>query len=866
MRNDLDHAGDAPLLLGEHTLELQAGLLRNPEGRPVRLRPQVWAVLVCLAREHGRVVTKSELLDEVWPGLVVTDSSLARAVCELRNALGERDGKLVKTFPRRGYMLSPAVAMPVSEGDARPRERYEISSEGRHNIPAEVDIMVGRDGDSDALVELLSLHRVVTISGAGGIGKTRLAKAVTWARVGLHRDGVWWVDLGGMSSPDWAPAAVAGTALLQLGESHGPDTLARELIDRNLLLVLDNCEHLADAVAQFVRAVLSAEIGIRILVTSQVPLHVEGEHLYRLDSLAVPSVPQSPDEAMRFGAVALFVAQARAADRRFELTNANVEAIIDLCRRLDGNALAIKLLAARVRHFGLDVLRDRLDVLLALPGMRPRDLPARQHTPHAALDWSYALLSPNEQRLFRILGAFAGDFTLSMACLVAARSIGEGEVLDGMAELIDRSLVSVESRDAARYRMLEMPRAYALQALAANGEKEAVLNWHAQAYATLFEGMADRLFDGTMDREEFIAAQKDASENLRAAIEWSVTDARHARTALSLLANVAPFSDRLHLRVEANRWLIIVSRHLGREGRLGDRALLRFAQLLWTSNMTANRPPEAPAATVADDLTMLADLGDARRKTYAMCILAKEATYRGDTVGARRALEAAARTEQATAGAPWLRAYRLNVEANLMLFGERRDAEEAFARALDELVRIGMGAGNLAFAVRSKMAVNSWAQGRIDEACQRFEELTEIGLREHRDSYEMWLPFGLLGLCQAEQGRLRAACASAIRGLPFLRRAGTLLFCAPALACLAVAAGRIDTAARLLAAGDGYLARTGWSYNFVGRTLTARAQSLVEHASSRRDLEVWTAEGALLDEAGVVQAVTGALGTPRSEP
>src|SRR5262249_9590332 len=156
-----------------------------------------------------------------------------------------------------------------------------------------------------------SLHRVVTVSGAGGIGKTRLAKAVAWASVGFHRDGVWWVDLGGVNSPDWIPAAIADAALLQLGEGDGPDVLARGVAHQQMLLVLDNCEHLAGAVGQVVRTALATALDVRFLVTSQVPLHVEGEHLYRLDPLGVPVAPPSPDEAMRFGAVALFVAQAR---------------------------------------------------------------------------------------------------------------------------------------------------------------------------------------------------------------------------------------------------------------------------------------------------------------------------------------------------------------------------------------------------------------------------------------------------------------------------------------------------------------------------------------------------------------------------
>jgi predicted ATPase/DNA-binding winged helix-turn-helix (wHTH) protein len=833
------------------------------DGKATVIGARAFDVLWALAEQGERVVSKDELLNAAWPDVVVEENNLQVQVSMLRKVLGT---KAIATIPGRGYKLTLAVAdfaTPTAPADVEPARKPQAF--GAQGIPAEVDAIVGRDADCRALAELLSQHRVVTVIGAGGIGKTRLAISLARKSVDRHEDGVRWVDLADLSSRASVPDAIVEGAMPQLGEGRGPDVLARALIDRNMLLVLDNCEHVVDAIAEVVRTVLSVAPGVRVLVTSQVPLHVEGEHLYRLDPLTVPAAPRPPAEAMHFGAVALFVAQARAADSHFELTNRNVDAISDLCRRLDGNALAIKLLASRVRHFGLDGLRERLEALLTLPGTRDDDMPRRQHTPHAALDWSHSLLSRKEQHLFRILGVFAGAFALDLACRVAARFLDEGDVLDGLAELVDRSLVSIASNEPQRYRLLEIPRAYALEALTAGGERQAAQCAHAQSYASLFESLANRMFDGTLLPDEFVTAQKEASDNLRAAIEWCVADAAHVETALALLAHVAPFSFRLGLRAEASRWLQTVSLHLARNGESqGNVALLRFAQILWNFNWTGFRAPAVRGAPLDEDLAVLSGLNDDRRKSHALCALASAATFRGDIAGARAALAEAARLETPV-WAPWLRAQRLNSEAIFEFLGIGKDAEDTLARALVELTRQGLGSTRQAVLIRHNMAVNSWLQGRLEEACQRFEEASELQHGARGDSYDMSLLLGLLAVCQAELGRLEPACASAVQCLPHSQRTGVLFFLTPSLAYVAGAVGRADAAFRLLAAGDAYLARTGWNHNVIGMTIATRARSLVELASTPHDIKIWTAEGSALDEAGVVQAAIDALGATASE-
>ena len=321
--------------------------------------------------------------------------------------------------------------------------------------------------------ELLAHNRLVTLTGAGGVGKTRLAVQIAGQLAGEFADGVWYVDLAPITDPDVVPIAVARALGLpdQPGRST-MDTILRFVADRHMLVVLDNCEHLLDASAELIMALVGAA-GLTLLATSREPIGVAGEVGWRVPSLSLA------DEA-----VELFTDRARRARPDFAVTDDNAAAVAEICRRLDGMPLAIELAAARVRALSLaeivDTLHDRFRLLTG----GSRTAVRRQQTLRASVDWSHALLTESERVLFRRLAVFLGGFDLEAAQAVAgAGDVERYQVLDQLSLLVDKSLVVADdSGDRTRYRLLETVRQYALEKLGESGEADAVRSRHRDHY------------------------------------------------------------------------------------------------------------------------------------------------------------------------------------------------------------------------------------------------------------------------------------------------------------------------------------------------------------------------------------------------
>ena len=448
----------------------------------VKLGSRAFDMLVALVERRDRVVPKHELMDLVWPKLVVEENNLQVQVLALRKLLGHG---AIATIPGRGYRFT----LPV-EGAAQalPPDSPPAAATG----PA----LIGREDELRVLQGLLLAHPLVTISGAGGIGKTRLAQAA--AQGVKPPQELAWVDLVGLNDASTLPAAVAQALGIELtGAADARVALATALRGRSALLVLDNAEHLLDAVAAFVATLRDQASTLRVLVTSQEVLRLSDEQVFRPGPLALPAT----DDLLSVrasAAVELFVARARQVDRRFDLGEHNHAAVAEVCRRLDGIPLAIELAAARVALLGVEGVRDRLDERFELLTAGARAAMRRHQTLRAALEWSHGLLTPDEQRVLRRLGVLAGGFTLEAAQEVAkdeAKDEAEGEaehqaldgwdVLERLGALVDKSLVVAEGDSLPRYRLLETTRMFALERLAEAGETEATLLRHARCFMAL---------------------------------------------------------------------------------------------------------------------------------------------------------------------------------------------------------------------------------------------------------------------------------------------------------------------------------------------------------------------------------------------
>ena len=496
------------------------------DGSPVQIGARAFDLLLALIELHGTLATKNELLDMVWPGLVVEENNLSVQVSSLRKVLG---AGAIATVPGRGYRLAvalddntpvrqiQAVAPPTVARPFAP-DHEPVFAE---SAPFE---LLGRDADMNVLATQVGRHALVSIVGAGGVGKTSLARSLL-ARHGEHpRDGIHWIELAPLNDAAQIAFRIAASLDVELGSgTAAPEALIAALAETQALIALDNCEHLIEPVAALVREGLQRAAGVHWLVTSQEPLRLPAESVYRLDALSVPETGIAHVDAVGYGAVALFAARAAAADRRFALTDDNVDAVIELCRQLDGLPLAIEMAAARVPTLGLLGIRERLGQRLRLL-VGSRAAPLRQQTLRAALDWSHALLDGAEQRVFRRLAPFVAGFTARMAQQVVGHDlepdgVDEWAALEALSALVDKSLVQADASDPPRYALLESTREYATERLVESGEVDTARHRHAQALAAHFvEANADA---DSMRDSDWLARYLPERDNVRKALAWA---------------------------------------------------------------------------------------------------------------------------------------------------------------------------------------------------------------------------------------------------------------------------------------------------------------------------------------------------------
>ena len=520
-------------------------LLRD--GQPVRIGGRALDILITLVEQAGETVSKQELIARVWPNVFVEEGNLKVNMNALRRALGEGPGSphYIATVVGRGYrFVVPVETLWLPDWATAPQP----PASARHNLPTASTRMVGRQAALEAIRQDLAGTRLLSIVGPGGIGKTTVALAVAEQSLGTLRDGVWLVDLSTLRDPGLVANAIATVIGLAAHAVNMSEALSQYLRDKEMLLVLDSCEHVIDGVAACVDRIILTAGKVRVLVTSREPLRLKGERVRRLPGLAVPVETRalSASAALSFPAVQLFIERATDRDESFTLSDADAPATAEICRRLDGLALAIELAATHVDTLGVSGLLQALDDRFALLENR-RGGPERQRTLLATIDWSYTLLSGPEQLLMRRLSVFAGSFSLEAACRVASDDqLDRGAVIAGLSQLVNKSLVAAEFRGAEiDYRQLDSTRAYAREKLAAGKELEAALRRHAGHCIDLL-GVASADIE-RLPRTEWLARYAGWVDDIRGALRW--TFANPATRALGVRMTIAaiPFGKQMSL-------------------------------------------------------------------------------------------------------------------------------------------------------------------------------------------------------------------------------------------------------------------------------------------------------------------------------
>ncbi len=578
-------------------------------------------ILVTLVESAGEILPKDQLIARTWPDTVVDEGALRVHIAALRRALGEgRAGKrYITNIPGRGY----SFVAPVTREHARPETTSQNGAAESNNLPAPLMRVIGRDDVITALGSQLTRRRFLTIVGPGGIGKTTVAIAVADAVRASYRDGVRFVGLASLADPDLVPSALGAVLGVHTSAANPLAGLAAWLRDKAALIVLDSCEHVIGAAAALAEAVLKAAPNVSILTTSREPLRAESESLHRLPALELPSdsVDLSARDALRYSAVQLFNERASAAADGFALADADVPAVLEICRRLDGIPLALELAAARVGVFGVRDLAAHLDDRFRLLTAGRRTALPRHQTLGAALDWSYQLLREEERAVLRRLSVFAGDFSLEAAVAVAADP-GPSEIVDHIANLVGKSLVAADPRgEAAQYRLLDTTRLYASEKLKSSGELRQIARRHAEYYLAFFAPAEAE--SESRPQAEWLAIYGRHLDNVRAGLDWAFSPEGDPQIGVALTIAVVPLWVHLSLmgecRERVERALAVLK---GDEAATARQRMQLSAALGWSLMYGVGRARETSAAwaTTLELAERLDDTGYRLRALWGLCI------------------------------------------------------------------------------------------------------------------------------------------------------------------------------------------------------------------------------------------------------
>ncbi len=479
MRKDSINSEMRAFSFGPFVLEPDRQVLKEGT-KPVRIGVRSLEILTTLVERAGELVTKDELIARVWPDTFVDESNVKVNIAALRRALGDTQAapRYVATTSGRGYRFIAPVKACVSDFAAASE-----TTAPKHNLPVQTRRVYGRGETIQTLTDRLALHRLVTVTGTGGVGKTTVALSVATEVLNRFGDGVWFIDLAPLHDPLAVPRSLSSLLGITLDSEGTVEALRDYLRNRKVLIVFDNCEHLIGPIACLVEELLQHTHNVHILATSREPLCITGEQVCRLPALPIPpkSSALAISEALHYPGVELFLERA-AACAGYRLTAEDVPIVSDICRKMDGNALAIELAAACLDSLTPGELSALLGNQLSLLSRGSRTAPERHRTLTSTLDWSFELLTDNERVLLGRLAVFEGSFPLESAKAVTSGGrLGQAEIVESLAGLVSKSLVSVEFNTAVTlYSLPDTTRAYALGKLQDCGEEALYLRRYSE--------------------------------------------------------------------------------------------------------------------------------------------------------------------------------------------------------------------------------------------------------------------------------------------------------------------------------------------------------------------------------------------------
>ncbi|MEJ8827205.1 winged helix-turn-helix domain-containing protein [Variovorax humicola] len=796
-------------------------------GEFIPLGARAFDLLMLLVEHRERVVNKAEIFASIWPGQIVEDNNLTVQISALRRSLGSSS---ITTVTGRGYRF---VAQPAQEcvGAAR---------RAAGNLPLRSLPVYGRERE---LIELLRAHETapcVTLCGLAGVGKTTLAiwAARQMAVAPAYPHGVWQVELANVLDPERLVQAVCESIGLEVNPRDVPLTQClAQLRHRELLLLLDNCEHLTDAVAAFVDALIKEAGQVHVLATSQEPLRLRGERIIRVNPLEVPPTTNAVDAA-DYGAVRMLLERVRVAmGGSFDPGAQDLVDLVEISRQLDGVPLALEFAAARVPVLGLGGVRSRLYDRLRLFSRGLRTAPSRHSSLQAALEWSHQLLPEPAQLLLHQLAVFPGGFSLQGAELLVGAE-GDTQLIDHLDVLLERSLISRQPGARPRYRMLETTRGFAIEALNATADG---VDWASR----LAHAMAQLCMNAARDRDSVLMWQE--VSNARAALTWALTAPGHEQVAITIATFISvglgaagatgealDLLKRVRPLVNARCPTMLAARFWHWYGRVGSEGRMPVSL-------------SVEAMLTAD--AMFESLGERRHRHSCQRHLAEVELEAGHAERAEAHLRIAHELEQGGAREAD-RMRRLRVESRLADARGQHDLALRHAQAALELAE-ALNVKRYRLLLRADMAWTQLQMGQADAAVDGCLELLVYLDDSIRQGQARGRVLSGLTAALVAAGHIERAVRSAGDSLLALRQADLLRARCEVFAWVAAASGARQAAAQLVGAGEAFAAQSENERDPISKMARQRAMELIEPILGDAELRYALAQGRNLGEAGL---------------